>query len=413
MTQKPLTKPTIMIIPLKFLPILVAATLSSLIPSLALASHLFRRAGTISLENGYHVDIMTEKAADWGQTIFTLYKDGDPHPIFTQQAPTYAANVEEGVLYKIDLNNNKKQEYLIIDSGRSTTAPITTQKQQRSWPDKNPKITSGEFCGYINSIVISDDMTRMDYFSYSDIGTPLASSSFQVMGPDRARAIIGGKTENVLSVTSGFSSNMWNALVHYFNPLCMQSKDKSNLALQFPISPRQVPLNYLKWQDYLPNLLEMYTNAKQAYQDAIREGGPDYRTKALGVFRFTPFFSIFPFDAVDPGNKEPRYTALLNDYAFYLYNFYLEFINRHKEENKSIEGSSSLIELRESVIPILLHVLKRDPTRTVAWLNLADAQWEVTELHAESANTYRRYLDLLHRSAPHSKPPKRALQRAK
>lgn len=408
MILKLMTKLTTMTTRSKWLPILIVAALSGISPSLALANHLFRPAGTISLRNGYHVDVITEKAADWGQAIFTLFKDGDSHPISVQRAPTYPTKISRLGLLNIDLDHNNRPEYLIIGGAGAETNEEITINQKISWPPANKQNTDW-VCGFITIIIIHDDMKHMDVIKYSNADNPLASSSFQVMGPDRARAIIGGKTEETLSITPGFLADMWKTYVNHFNPEC----SKPGTDLMLPLSIRKIPLNALKWQDYLPYLLEMYANAQQAYQDAIREGGPDYRTKALGVFRFTPFFSIFPFDVVDPGNKEPRYTALLNDYAFYLYNYDLEFINRHKEENKPIEGSLSLIELRESVIPILQHVLKRDPTRTVAWLNLADAQWEVPELHAESANTYRQYLDLLHRSAPHSKPPKRALQRAK
>ena len=61
---------------------------------------------------------------------------------------------------------------------------------------------------------------------------------------------------------------------------------------------------------------------------------------------------------------------------------------------------------------MLEHVLQRDPRRTVAWLNLADAQWEVPEFKARAPQTYRRYLDLLREKNPKAKPAKQALQRA-
>ncbi|QWT45144.1 hypothetical protein [Azospira inquinata] len=379
-----------------------------LLPSFAFADHLFRPVGTISLSNGYHVDVMTEKAADWGQAIFTLFKDGDSHPIAVQRAPTYPTKISRLGLLNIDLDHNNRPEYLIIGGAGAETSDEITTKQQISWPSANNQNTDW-VCGFTTIIIIHDDMKHMDVIKYSNADNPLASSSFQVMGPDRAKAIIGGKTEERLSVTPGFLIDMWKTYVNHFNPECK----KSGTDLPLPLAIKEIPLNALKWQDYLPYLLEMYANAQQAYQDAIREGGADYRKKALGVFRFRHFFSTFPFDAVDPENKEPRYTALMNDYAFYLYNYDIDGLDQLRKENKSSEVDYCERNLRESAIPILQHVLKREPTRTVAWLNLADAQWEVPELHAESANTYRRYLDLLHRSAPHSKPPKRALQRAK
>lgn len=411
MILKLMTKLTTMITLSKWLPILVVAALSGISPSLALANHLFRPAGTISLGNGYHVDVMTEKAADWGKTTFTLYKDGDPHPIAEQsQQQSYLDKISDTLFYKIDLNHNNQPEFLIIwASGGDTSDGKKIKNEQVLWPSSPLNPTIDQVCGYTSAIIIHDNMKQMDSFKYSAIDNPLASSSFQVMGPTRARAIIGGKTEVVLNATPGFSADMWQTFINYFNPGCK----KENHDLPFPLSIRRLQLDSLKWQDYLPYLLEMYANAKQAYQDAIQEGGPDYRTKALGVFRFTPFFAIFPFDAVDPNNKEPRYTALLNDYAFYLYNFATDGLEQLRKEHKSSEVDYSEGSLRESVIPILLHVLKRDPTRTVAWLNLADAQWELPESRGDSLKSYRRYLDLLHRSAPHSKPPKRALQRAR
>lgn len=413
MTLKHSTKPTTMTIQLKPLLYLIELVLA-ILPTTTFANHIFNSIGTISLGNGYHVDISTEKAADWGQTTFTLYKDGDSHFIAIQRHNTYITKISNLDLFKIDLNHNNKPEYLIAwGTGGNTNEDKEAKTKRISWPTKNKKLTNSGDCGFTEAVIILDNMKEIAAFKYSNSEDPLATSSLQVMGPDRAKAIIGGKTEVTLGVTPGFSPEMWKAYVDYFNPQCKKFEKNGEPILQLPLSIKRVPLNSLKWKDYLPYLLKMHTNAQQAYKDTIQKWGPDYRTRALGVFCFTPFFSIFPFDSVDPENKEPQYTVAMNDYAFYLYNFDLEFINRHKEENKPIEGSSSLIELRESVIPILQHVLKREPTRTVAWLNLADAQWEVPELHAESANTYRQYLDLLHRSAPHSKPPKRALQRAK
>ncbi|MDE2585345.1 MAG: hypothetical protein KGN39_08090 [Betaproteobacteria bacterium] len=279
-----------------------------------------------------------------------------------------------------------------------------------AWPPDNTKAETNPYCGsnYLTGIVISDDRRKIMAFDYGRPEEPLASSSFQVMGPERARTIIGAKVpENILRASPGFTLPMWQGLANYLNPQCQRLASAASPVPQRPLNPPQVALDHLKWADYLPYLLQMHANAQAAYQDAIREGGPGYRTRAIGVFRFTPFFRNFPFDEVDPEVKEPRYTAVLNDYAYYRY----VSVVVQKENNKDLTDYVDGV-LRESVIPMLELVLQRDPKRTAAWLNLADAQWEVPEFKAQAPKTYRRYLDLLHEKNPKAKPAKQALQRA-
>lgn len=402
----------------RFLPI--TALLVALASSPVQAERLRFPIGTVDLGDGYRLEVSTEKVADWAASRFTLRKEGQDAPLDTRIGPIYALELLEEDFLKIDLDGNGKKEWLFFGiattgSGSRASSPISpdVHYQNLAWPPDNTKAEANPYCGsnYLTGIVISDDRRRILAFDYGRPEEPLASSSFQVMGPERTRAIIGAKVpENILRASPGFTLPMWQALANYLNPQCERRASAASPAPQRPLNPPQVALDRLKWQDYLPYLLQMHANAQAAYQNAIREGGPDYRTRAIGVFGFTPFFRNFPFDEVDPEIKEPRYTAVLNDYAYYEYVEAIEQKRRHEYEKQPTDYSDGI--LRESVIPMLEHVLQRDPKRTVAWLNLADAQWEVPEFRAQAPQTYRRYLDLLREKNPKAKPAKQAVQRA-
>ncbi len=400
--------------------LLTAAVLTALATSPVQAERLRFPIGTVDLGDGYRLEVSTEKAADWAASRFTLRKEGQDIPLDTRIGPIYALGFQENRFIKLDLDGNGKTEWIFVgvattSLGSRASSPLVSDVRRRdiTWPSDNSQIETIPLCGssYLAGIVISDDRRRILAFDYGSPETPLASSSLQVMGPEQARAIIGAKTPaDLLRTSPGFTLPMWQALANYLNPQCQRRASAASPAPQRPLNPPQVALDRLKWADYLPYLLQMHANAQAAYQDAIREGGPDYRTRAIGVFGFNPFFQNFPFDEVDPEIKEPRYTAVLNDYAYYEYVEAIEQKRRHEYEKQPTDYSDGVI--RESVIPMLEHVLQRDPKRTAAWLNLADAQWEVPEFKAQAPQTYRRYLDLLHEKNPKAKPAKQALQRA-
>jgi hypothetical protein len=75
-----------------------------------------------------------------------------------------------------------------------------------------------------------------------------------------------------------------------------------------------------------------------------------------------------------------------------------------------------LVEGDEAVLALVLleQVVARAPERVVAWLNLADAQWDRrdSEPDERSAESYRRYIDGMTRQGRQSAIPARAWQRA-
>ncbi|MDE2585344.1 MAG: hypothetical protein KGN39_08085, partial [Betaproteobacteria bacterium] len=280
----------------------------------------------------------------WAASRFMLRKEGQDAPLDTRIGPIYALDLEKSKLIQLDLSGNGKKEWIFLGFashglGSGAWSPIIPKVKYLAltWPSDNSGMEANPYCGtsYIAGIVITDDRRKILAFDYDSPEEPLASSSFQVMGPERARAIIGAKAPvDLLRSSPGFTLPMWQALANYLNSLCQRHASASSPATQRPLNLPQVPLDRLKWQDYLPYLLQMHANAQAAYQDAIREGGPDYRTRAIGVFGFTPFFQNFPFDEVDPEVKEPRYTAVLNDYAYYEYVEAIEQKRRHEYERQ-------------------------------------------------------------------------------
>jgi hypothetical protein len=129
--------------------------------------------------------------------------------------------------------------------------------------------------------------------------------------------------------------------------------------------------------------------------------------KALALFRakkvleaeltLDQFFSRHDYRGVDPENARPEYTAILNDYGFFL-----------------AEGGSL-----GQALPILAYVLERDPNRTVAMLNLADALFKeakgdehhAAEDRALAVEHYRAYRDRMVKAGNAKAIPKRVLER--
>ena len=116
---------------------------------------------------------------------------------------------------------------------------------------------------------------------------------------------------------------------------------------------------------------------------AYRAGEP-----AQAVRLLEPVLSDAAVRAVDPDGQHPGVTAILNDYGFFL-----------------AEAG-----LHERAVPVLQVVVARAPDRTVAYLNLADA--EQAQGQAEIAlDHYRRYADLMLAAGKADKIPARVAER--
>ncbi|WP_242395904.1 hypothetical protein [Anaeromyxobacter oryzisoli] len=139
--------------------------------------------------------------------------------------------------------------------------------------------------------------------------------------------------------------------------------------------------------------------------EAYPELGP-LHAKAVALFReqktrearyvMDPFFDTYDFRQVDPDNRHPEFTAILNDYAFFL-----------SEDGWDPE-----------TLPALAYVIERDPGRAVAYLNMADAlckypgsSAETTRYKSLAAGYYLKYAELMTAAGKQKQVPKRVSDR--
>ena len=66
--------------------------------------------------------------------------------------------------------------------------------------------------------------------------------------------------------------------------------------------------------------------------------------------------------------------------------------------------------VEQGVVAMLAHVIRRDPKRTAAYLNLADALWRNSK-DAQAAGYYTQYVALMQQAGQSAQIPKRVLQR--
>ena len=149
----------------------------------------------------------------------------------------------------------------------------------------------------------------------------------------------------------------------------------------------------------------MYARSKKLYAETKDDLPADERQtkRALGMFDLHAFFEAFAYDEIDPENKSPEYTAMLNDFAFY---------QMAPEDAEQAVGFESRREkVSPGVVAMLAHVIRRDPKRVAAYLNLADALWRNGQ-DAQAASYYRRYAAMMQESSSKARLPLRVSRRA-
>ena len=256
-----------------------------------------------------------------------------------------------------------------------------------------------------------DDEKTAYAFSYKSDKDPFQSGRLAVEGRTRVLSIINGwRPGNRLRVSSPIPEKIWDSirqLVESHSCNSLNTIGKKPLPEKFRIKwdTPQEPFG-LDWKPYFEDGLAMYRRA-QAVFEARKKSMPreEWMTQdgGLSVFRFDAFFEAFPYDEIDPENKSLEYTAMLNDYAFYL------MAPHNAEEAQGYDNRRESV--HESVLAMLAHVIRRDPKRAVAYLNLGDALWK-NGRDADAAGYYRRYRELLQAGNPKMRIPARVLQRA-
>ncbi len=175
----------------------------------------------------------------------------------------------------------------------------------------------------------------------------------------------------------------------------------------------------------MPPTSQYFDDLKKVHQSATRlYRKKDYYYAAEALAKF---FASHDFRAIDPQNVNPEYTAILNDYAFFVWMRYQEYKASGEKELEKRDSSSLVQDLdgnyqsaKESVSERLRYVLARDPQRVAAYLNFADVLYEEPFLGVsnpddkkQAAEYYTTYHDLMLKADKKNKIPVRVFERMK
>lgn len=233
-----------------------------------------------------------------------------------------------------DLNGDGKPDWLYLQFSARYEPPSSTLKRgivsfpsQDNGADRMP--LHNMLCGWVAGFIVLDDLKTVYAFDYSLPQNPLGHSALRVLGPERVKNIWQSKgDERELRTTSPMPPRIWKAVYDLVRQKACPTIDpdreeQRTLEQQIQPNPPQTTFNY-DWRIYLPPALKMYEAAVETYKSALKEIDeyvkkdlrPLQRDNALGLFDFASFFNAIPYDVVDPQNKYPEYTAMLNDYAY-------------------------------------------------------------------------------------------------
>lgn len=391
--------------------------------SAAYASGTTVPVGRVVLNDNTAMDISLIHDGTWKRSLFTLMRDGQPvwHSPPVPSILVLEDDPTRQRMIRTDLDGNGKDDWLYSHFGGLLYGTIEDIRvKEFDWrTGKGPmdRTKELEMCGLFNAWIVMDDLKTVYVLDYGVGDDPLAHGYSLGINPKWLFNALNDKDRrHVLRSNAKLPSSVWKRLYQI-------SKERSCNVVD-PITKKVPPIdqqtratparetNFERdWHDYLPAALDMYARASASYA----ERSPEQKRsgKGLDLFNFRAFFEAFRYNTVDPEKRYPEYTAMLNDYAFYMLLFYVDDINRARYDHVQVAIDYSLSRLRHEVIPMLQHVIERDPNRAAAYLNLADAQWEVPEQKDVARATYRRYIDVLSKVKPKAKPAKQAVARAK
>ncbi len=218
--------------------------------------------------------------------------------------------------------------------------------------------------------------------------------------------ISGGQVELLIKDLDGDGINeiKLNSLVF--------SYDKKNEKYQ-----EKTGASEISSEKYKQALYKKYREASVLY----RKGNAEQAVKILA-----PYFRNYDYAKMGSDIQGGRFTLILNDYAFFLSQSAKQKGMWIPDDDLSYDAEKSdpdIHQLVAEVIEVLLYVLKRDPDRMVAFLNLADAQYKLHYLNYMAAGfeklgewyreNYRAYYDMMVKANKEKRIPKRVLRRMK
>lgn len=408
--------------------LIAAATLSLLVTACSLAdaqdipARAERRAGRLILSDRTEARIELVVAGFWGRQRVTLYHEGAA----VWRSPLLDGYIATGgwdgryKFVRLDVDANGRPDWLalFIPIGYSASATSAYEEDfdgTRAWSDEESRRELASpwrqtLCSGLSGLIVLDDEKTAYAFNYDRAPDPFMHGNPYVQGAEHYRMVASGAwRKDRLEVTSPIPAPIWSSIRRLVEERACNTPDvidKSSLPadqrIQWDLKPEPYGLD---WRPYFAEGLAMYGRAKSYYEsrkaDMPRE---DRGTKrALGVFDLHAFFRAFPFDEIDPENKSPEYTAMINDFAFYQM--------APEDANEAVGFENVRKPVDQGVVAMLAHVIRRDPQRTGAYLNLADALWRNSK-DAQAAVYYSKYNNMMKAAGRAAQIPKRAIRRA-
>jgi hypothetical protein len=380
-------------------------------------------AGTIQLSPTTKIRIIRQVSGFWGAKKLELEHNGQ----VTWTSPWTNSGISPGCLegecqfVKLDLDGNKRPDwlFLIFPRGLSGFVAASSYGDRKDYVREFSEEESAAalakpwkttLCGWLSGLVVLDDEKTAYVFTYSSAPDPFMHRNPFVQGKEHYKEVVSGQyKKDRLETSEPIPDKIWRSIQQLVEVRACNTErsfEPRKLPLDQRIQWHMKPEPYgLDWHPYFKDGLAMYGRAKQLYESSKVEIAPEDRgTKdVLGMFDLHAFFETFPFDEIDPDNKSPEYTAMLNDFAFY------QMAPENADEAVGFENKRKPVE--GGVLAMLAHVIRRDPKRAVAYLNLADALWR-NKQDAQAAPYYREYIKLMKASQLKSTALKRASTRA-
>lgn len=380
--------------------------------------------GRLVLSQNMDIAIYEVSAGKWARRQVVLRKDGQSvwdSPLLDFLITPETPYIKETKLARVDLDGNGKPDWLYLSMSRHWGSYNGGSESNRTWPDDEAQRKlfaepwAQSLCSAPSGLIVLDDEKTAYAFNYNGEPDPFAHSNPYVQGPIHFKRVADGSYERApyrLQTSSVVPEKILKALRALLDahscstPSVIRDGQPLDPAYRFNWQAKQQPFGTPQWRDNLAEGLAMYRRAQEVYAQRRQSMPKDelLTQNGLSVFRLDHFFETFAYDEIDPENKFADYTAMLNDYAFYLM--------APQDAAEAVGFDQRRKPVDEGVLAMLAHVIRRDPKRAVAYLNLGDALWR-SQRDAEAAWYYKQYVELLKAANPKAKPPQRTLDRAK
>lgn len=376
--------------------------------------------GSLELSAEAKVEISRTVAGLWGVGSAKLIVQGKP--VWTSPPSSISLNgyKNEYKLLKVDLDGNGQRDWLLLYFPRTFAAQSTSSYEPspyvtRNWSGEESLKALGApwsnmLCVALGGLIVMDDQHSAFMFQYGPVPQPFQHRNPSVLGEQLYKKVLEGAGRSyILQQSQPIPQQIWTSIAGLVKRYACDAADL--LGDKLPDS-QKIQWNMTRqpfmtsWKPPLDEGLAMYRRALDYFNRSKSEVPDDERgtQSALAAFDFSGFFKTFPFDEMDRENVWPQYTAMLNDFCYYLM--------APEDAQRAIGFQNRRTPVDQGVIAMLAHVIRRDPTRMVAYLNLADALWRNGK-DDQAAEYYQQYLQKMKAAGKHRAVPARVIERSR